>query len=114
MVSERKTLQEELQQSNKCERPTAAVSDQQRWWVGFVRALEHELVASSQPGAWASPVAHTVKNLPAMLETWVLYLCWEDPLEEGMESHSSLLAWRIPVDKEAWRAAVHGVAKSRT
>ena len=46
---------------------------------------------------WASLVAQMmVKNLPAMRETWVLSLGWEDLLEEGMESHSSILAWRIP------------------
>ena len=42
---------------------------------------------------WASLVAQTVKNLPAMLETWVRSLGWEDPLEEGMATHSSILAW---------------------
>ena len=36
---------------------------------------------------------------------------WEDPLEKGMATHSSILAWRIPMDRGAWRAAVHGVAK---
>ena len=41
-------------------------------------------------------------------------LCWEDPLEEGMASHSSILAWRIPMDRGAWQAAVQGVAKSWT
>ena len=39
---------------------------------------------------------------------------WEDPLEEGMATRPSILAWGIPMDREAWRAAVHGVAKSRT
>ena len=39
-------------------------------------------------------------------------LGWEDPLEEGMATHSSTLAWRIPMDREAWQATVHGVAKS--
>ena len=38
---------------------------------------------------------------------------WEDSLEEGMATHSSILAWRIPVDREAWLATVHGVAKSQ-
>ena len=42
-------------------------------------------------------VAQTVKNLPAMQETWVRSLGWEDPLEEGMATHSSILAWRIPM-----------------
>ena len=45
---------------------------------------------------WASLVAQLVKNLPAIRETWVRSLGWEDPLEEGMATHSSLLAWRIP------------------
>ena len=47
-----------------------------------------------------------------MRETWVRSLGWEDPLEEGMATHSSILAWRIPMDRGAWRAAVHEVAKS--
>ena len=41
-------------------------------------------------------MAQRVKNLPAMWETWVQSLGWEDPLEEGMATHSSILAWRIP------------------
>ena len=39
---------------------------------------------------------------------------WEDPLEEGMAIHSSILVWRIPVDRGAWQATVHGVTKSQT
>ena len=54
-----------------------------------------------------------INNLPAMRETWVQSLGWED-LEEGMATHSSILAWRIPMNREAWRATVHGVAKSWT
>ena len=64
--------------------------------------------------SWPSLVALTVKNLPAMWETWVRALGWEDPLDEGMETHSSILAWRIPMDRGAWPAIVHGVAKSQT
>ena len=45
---------------------------------------------------WASLVAQRVKTLPAMWETWVQSLGWEDPLEEGVATHSSILAWRIP------------------
>jgi len=45
---------------------------------------------------WASLVAQVVKNLPAMQETWVQALGWKDPLEKGMATHSSILAWRIP------------------
>ena len=46
--------------------------------------------------SWASLVAQLVKNLPAMLEIWVRSLGWEDPLEKGKATHSSILAWRIP------------------
>jgi len=46
--------------------------------------------------SWASLVAQLVKNLPAMQETWVLSLCWEDPLEKGTATNSSILAWRVP------------------
>ena len=53
-----------------------------------------------------------VKNLPAMRETWVQSLGWEDPLEEGMAIHSSITAWRIPLDRGAWRTTIHGVTES--
>ena len=59
-------------------------------------------------------VAQTVKNLPAMRETRVQALGWEDSLEEVLATHSSTLAWKIPMDRGAWRAAVHGVTKSQT
>ena len=49
-----------------------------------------------------------------MLETWVRSLDWEDPLEERMAIHSSILAWRILMDRGAWQAIVYGVAKSCT
>ena len=45
-----------------------------------------------------------IKNPPAMRETWVRSLGWEDPLEKGMAAHSSILAWRIPLDRGAWQA----------
>jgi len=48
----------------------------------------------------ASLVAHLIKNLPAVQETWVSPLGWEDPLEEGVATHSSILAWRIPWTEE--------------
>ena len=46
--------------------------------------------------SWASLVAQLVKNPPAMQKTWVWSLGWEDPLEKGMATHSSILDWRIP------------------
>ena len=64
--------------------------------------------------SWASLMTQMVKNPPAMWETGVQSLGWEDPLEEGMGTHSSILAWRIPMDRGARRAAVHGVKKSQT
>ena len=54
-----------------------------------------------------SLVAQTVKNLPAMLETLARSLGWEDPLEEGTATHFSILAWRNPMDRGAWRGPVH-------
>ena len=52
-------------------------------------------------------MAQWVKNLPAMQETWVRSLGWEDALEEGRATHSSILVWRIPIDREAWQATYH-------
>ena len=57
--------------------------------------------------SWASPVAQLLKNLPALWETWVQFLGWEDPLEMGNAAHPSILAWRIP------GTIVHVVAKSQ-
>ena len=64
--------------------------------------------------SWASLVAQMVKNLLAMWESWIRSLGWEDPLEEGMATHSSILAWKIPMGRGAWRATVRGVTKSQT
>ena len=58
--------------------------------------------------SWASLVAQLVKNPPTMQETWVRSLGWEDPLQKGKATHSSILAWRTP-----W-TTVHGVTKSRS
>ena len=64
--------------------------------------------------SWTSLVAQLVKNLLATWETWIRSLGWEDPLEEGMATHSSILAWTIPMDRGTWRATVHGVAELDT
>ena len=50
-------------------------------------------------------------NSPAIQETCVRSLGWKDPLEEGMVTHSNILAWRTPMDRGAWEAMVHGVTK---
>ena len=49
-----------------------------------------------------------------MRETWVPSLGWEDPLEEGVATHSNILDWRILMDRGAWQAAVHGILQART
>jgi len=59
-------------------------------------------------------VAQSIKNPPAVQETRVQSLHWEDPLEEGMATYSSILALRIPMNRGAWWAAVHRVTKSQT
>ena len=63
---------------------------------------------------WASLVAQLIKNPPTVWETWVRSLGWEDPLEKEMATHFSTLAWRIPMDRGAWWATVHGVTKRWT
>ena len=61
-----------------------------RWLDG------HQLHGHESEQSGASLIAQLVKNLPATRGTWVLSLCWEDPLEKGKATHSSILAWRIP------------------
>ena len=69
------------------------------FWTG------RKLTRFNIPKRWkASLGAQMVKNLPAEWETWVQSLGWEDPLEEGMATHSNILAWRISVNRGAWRA----------
>ena len=70
------------------------------------------LLTFCQITIWFLIPGQTVKSLPAVWETWIQSLGWEVPLEEGMAIHSSiLLTWRIPMDRGAWRAIVHGIAK---
>ena len=61
---------------------------------------------------FSSLMTQVVKNQPAMRETWVRSLSWEGPLEEGMATLCSVLAWKIPMDRGAWWATVHGVARA--
>ena len=72
------------------------------------------LFVGPRDGRGASLVAQRLKRLPAMQETQVQSLGWEDPLEKEMATHSSILGLENPMDREAWWATVHGVAKSRT
>ena len=77
------------------------------WSEGLIPGWETKI--PHVMGVWsrfgASLVAQTVKNLPAMQETRVRSLGWEDPLEKGMTTHSSILAWRIPMDRGASQVA---------
>ena len=57
---------------------------------------------------WASLVAQTIKNPPAVWKTWVQSLVWEGPLVEGMTTHCSILAWRIPMDRGTFRLQSKG------
>ena len=59
-------------------------------------------------------MAQKVTDLPTMQDTWVQSLGQEDPLEKGKATHSSILAWRIPMSRGSWRATDHGVIKSKT
>ena len=73
----------------------------------FLQAQSCENVppdAFSFSGNSTALVVQAVKNLPAVWETWVQSLAWEDPLEEGMATHSSILAWRILMDRGARQA----------
>ena len=66
-------------------------------WVGKILWRREQL---SLQYSWASLVTQKVKNPPAMWETWVRSLGWEDPLEKGMATHSTSLAWTIPWTEE--------------
>ena len=62
----------------------------------------------------ASLVAQLVKNLPAMQEAPGGFLGWDDPLEVGMATHSTILAWRISMDRGVWKATIRRIAESET
>ena len=79
--------------------------DSWTWWGGegeggIIGRLVLTQEAKLQYSAGASLVAQMIKNLPAMQETWVLSLDWEDPLAKGMPTHSSILAQKIPWTEE--------------
>ena len=93
-------------------------SDRGTWWaavygVAQSRTRLKRLSSSSMHLLWAPLMAQLVKNPPAMRETWVLPLGWEDPLEKGKSTHYCILAWRIPWTED-WQAIVHRVAKEST
>ena len=88
--------------------PDSPVGKESTWNVGDPGSIP-ELGRSSGEGigypfqyTWSSLVAQLVKNSPMMRETWVRSLGWEDPLEKGRATHSSILAWRIPWGRKEW------------
>ena len=70
-------------------------------WI-IKRKSTHQISSPFLSFPWASLVAQLVKNPPAMWETWIRSLDWEDPLEKGKATHSSILAWRIPWIYRPW------------
>ena len=77
--------------------------------MGDLLRMERHLI----PGPLASLVAQTVKHLPAVQETWVPSLGWEDPLEKEMATHSTILAWKIPWIEEPGRLQFMGLQRVR-
>ena len=68
----------------------------QEYWSGVPLPSPREGICYPLQYSWASVVAQLIKNQPAMQETWVWFLGWEDTLEKGKATHSRILAWRIP------------------
>ena len=95
--------------------PDSSVSKESAWNAGDPGSIPGlgispgEGIGYPLQYSWTSLQAQLVRNLPAMWETWVQSLGWEDPLEKGNTTHSSILAWRIP-----WLGEVHEVTKSWT
>ena len=67
------------------------------------------ITQASECSHWTSLVAQMAKNLPAVQEIWVLSLGWENPLEKGMATHPSILAWRIPWTEDPGRPQFIGL-----
>jgi len=79
----------------------------------FPSKASWSLLHCSIASYWASLVAQRVRNLPTMWEIWVPFLGWENPLEKGMATHSSILAWRIPWTEEPAGLAGHNWTTNR-
>ena len=87
---------------------------QGNWFHSWIRNDPGEGISYPLQHSWASLVSQMVKNQSAMNDTWVRSLGWENPLEKGMATHSSVLPRRIPMDIGAWQVTVHWVTKSWT
>ena len=93
--------------------------DGEAWWatvqgVSKSRTRLSNFTFTFKSRRGASLVAQLVKNMSAMQETLIQSLGWEDPLEKETATHSSILAYRIPMDRGTWQATVHRVSKSWT
>ena len=96
-------------------RTQAGCGDKKGYNSGLLRgSFPGEGIGYPLLDSWASLLAQMVKNLPVMQESWIRSLGWDDPLEEGMATYCSIVAWRIPMDRGTWQATVHGVSKSQT
>ena len=82
--------------------------------LGWKVLLENDRLPSPVFLGFAVSFLRSVKNLPAMWETWIRPVGWEDPLEKGKATHFNILAWRIPMDGGALWSTVHRVTKSQT
>ena len=83
------------------------------WWLKWEGNPKKEGIYVYLWLIQASLLAQMIKNPPAMRETWVQTLGWEDTLEKGTATDFSIATWRIPWTRRAWQATVHGVTKSQ-
>ena len=105
-------LVQPIQDSSESSRGTEEIEELGlRLWIQFEANL---IELSSKCYTCPSLVAQTIKNPPAVWETLVRSPGWENPLEESMAAHSRILAWRIPMDRGAWRATFYGFTRSWT
>ena len=93
--------------------PRYSAGKESTWFNSWVGKMPWRKARLSTPVFLGFPGAQAVKNLLAMWKIWVESLGWEDPLEEDRTIHSSILAWRIPMDREPWWAPAHGFQKVR-
>ena len=116
----RKTWVQSLGWEDPLEKEMATHSSTLAWKVpwteepGGLQPMGSQRVGHHWMSSLSLFMAHMVKNLPAVQETWIPSLGREDPLEKGMASHSSILAWRISQTEEPAGATVHGLKKSQT
>ena len=94
LIEEMQSLSSSFPDSSAGEEPTCNAGDTSS--IPGSRRSAGEGIGDPLQYYWASVVTWTVKNLPTIQETWVRFLGWEDPLEKGTATHSSILAWKIP------------------